>query len=86
MQITSSILQSAQDVGMEGAKITRLIHDSNLPYIRITKFINNLTGNGLINRIETKGKRTFVITEKGIMYLEKYKKFSQISESFGLEL
>jgi predicted transcriptional regulator len=45
-----------------------------------------LTGTGLINKIEFDGKYTFVITTKGRQYLESYVKFSNIAQSFGLEL
>jgi len=37
---------------------------------------DNLTGAGLINRIEFDGKNTFVLTPKGRQYLESYQKFS----------
>jgi len=50
------------------------------------KFVSNLTGAGLINRIEYDSKHTFILTPKGRQYLESYKKFSDIAESFGLEL
>jgi len=45
-----------------------------------------LTGAGLINKIEFDGKHTFVLTPKGRQYLESYQQFSDIAESFGLEL
>jgi predicted transcriptional regulator len=48
--------------------------------------LENLTGSGLINKIEFDNKNTFVITEKGRQYLESYAKFAGIAESFGLEL
>ena len=53
---------------------------------RLSKFLENLTGAGLINKIEFDGKNTFVITSKGRQYLDSYVKFSSIAESFGLEL
>jgi predicted transcriptional regulator len=49
-------------------------------------FINKLTQSNLVNKIESDGKITFVITEKGRIYLGEYKKFSNIAETFGLEL
>ena len=49
-------------------------------------FINKLTQSNLVNKIESDGKITFVITEKGRVYLGEYKKFSSIAETFGLEL
>jgi len=63
-----------------------LLSKANLPHSRLTKFVENLTGAGLINRIEYDGKNTFVITPKGRQYLESYEKFSDFSESFGLDL
>ncbi len=86
MQITSTILQATQDKGRDGIPVTVLMNRANIPHPRLTKFMDKLTSSGLINKIETKRKHTFVITEKGILYLEEYKKFSSIAETFGLEL
>ncbi len=86
MQITESILQATQDSGMDGIKVTTLLRASNLQHTRLSTFMNKLTGSGLINKIEFDGKHTFIITEKGRLYLEEYKKFAQITGSFGLEL
>ena len=35
---------------------------------------------------EYDGKHVFVITPKGTQYLEQYKKFANVAESFGLEM
>jgi len=86
MQITESVLEATKERGMEGITITPLISASNLQHTRISKILERLIGSGLINKIEQKGKNTFVITEKGILYLEEYKKFNGITETFGLEL
>ncbi len=86
MQIISDLLSATNDSGQEGIKTTRLLTKVNLSHSRLSKFLENLTGSGLINKIEFDGKNTFVITEKGRQYLESYLKFSSIVESFGLEL
>ena len=86
MQIISDLLRATNDSGQEGIKTTRLLTKVNLSHSRLSKFLENLTGSGLINKIEFDGKNTFVITEKGRQYLEYYLKFSSIAESFGLEL
>ena len=86
MQIISDLLSATNDSGQEGIKTTRLLTKVNLSHSRLTKFLENLTGSGLINKIEFDGKNTFVITEKGRQYLESYAKFASIAESFGLEL
>ena len=59
---------------------------SNLSHVRLQNLIQNLTGSGLINKIEYDKKSAFVITEKGRLFLEEYKRFSDLAGSFGLEL
>ena len=72
--------------GQEGISITPLLRQSNLPFSRATWFINKLTQNSLINKIDVKEKNVFIITERGRVYLEEYKKWNDISQSFGLDL
>ena len=86
MQIVSDLLMATDQCGQQGIKTTSLLTKANLSHSRLSKFIDNLTGAGLINKIEYDGKNTFVLTPKGRQYLESYQKFSNIAESFGLEL
>ncbi len=86
MQIVSDLLVATEQSGLEGIKTTHLLTKANLSHSRLAKFVENLTGAGLINKIEYDGKRTFVITSKGRQYLESYEKFSNFAGSFGLEL
>ena len=86
LQIVSDLLIATEQSGQEGIKTTHLLTKANIPHSRLVKFIENLTGSGLINKIEFDGKNTFVITQKGRQYLESYEKFSNFAESFGLEV
>jgi len=86
MQIVADLLIATEQSGQQGIKTTSLLTKANLSHSRLSKFLENLTGSGLINKIEFDNKNTFVITEKGRQYLESYAKFSSIAESFGLEL
>ena len=86
MQIMSEVLENVVSAGTEGIVITHIIQKSNLSHPRLQKLIQNLTGSELINKIECNGKFTFVITEKGRLFLEEYRKFSDFAGSFGLEL
>ena len=85
-QITEDILDTVSYSGNQGIPITPLIRKSNLSHKRMIGFMNKLTQSNLVNKIDSDGKTTFVITEKGRIYLEEYKKFSNIAENFGLEL
>ncbi|ABK77711.1 transcriptional regulator [Cenarchaeum symbiosum A] len=86
VQIVADLLSAAEQSGMEGIKTTSLLTKANLSHSRLSKFIANLTGAELINRIEFDGRHTFVITPKGRQYLESYKRFSSLAESFGLDM
>lgn len=86
MQIVADLLTVTQESGSGGIKTTSLLTKANLSHSRLSKFLGNLTGAGLITKIEFDGKNTFVITPKGRQYLESYRKFSSIAESFGLDL
>ncbi len=86
MQIVGDLLTATEESGQEGIKTTVLITKANLSHSRLSKLLSNLTGSGLINKIEFDGKHTFVITPKGRQYLESYVKFSNVAQSFGLEL
>jgi predicted transcriptional regulator len=78
-QIVADLLVATEESGQEGIKTTHLLTKANLSHTRLTKFIENLTG-------EYDGKNTFVITPKGRQYLESYEQFSNFAGSFGLEL
>lgn len=86
MQIVADLLTAAEQCGQEGIKVTTLLTRANLSHSRLAKFIENLTGAELINKIEFDGKNTYVITPKGIQYLESYKRFHDLAGSFGLDL
>ncbi len=86
MHIVADLLKATEEFGQEGIKTTSLLTKANLSHSRLSKFMTNLTGAGLINRIEFDGKNTFVITPRGRKYLESYARFSSIAESFGLDL
>lgn len=86
MQIVADLLTATEQSGEQGIKTTSLLTRANLSHSRLSKLLENLTGAGLINRIEFDGRNTFVITSKGRQYLDSYARFSSIAESFGLEL
>ncbi len=86
MQIVADLLVATDQSGQAGIKTTHLLSKANISHSRLLKFVENLTGSGLINKIQFDGKNTFVITQKGRHYLESYQKFSDFAESFGLEI
>lgn len=85
-KIIYDILDTTNYQGRDGIAITPLIEKANLSYKRINPFIAKLTSNGLMNKIEVRGKNVFIITEVGRLFLEEYRKFDDFAKSMGLEL
>ena len=86
MQIVADLLVATDQCGQEGIKTTSLLSKANLSHSRLEKFVSNLTGAGLVNKIEYDGKNTFVITEKGRLFLEEYTKFHEFAGAYGMEM
>ena len=80
------LLVATKQCGQEGIRTTTLLSKANLSHSRLEKFVSNLTGAGLVNKIEYDGKNTFVITEKGRLFLEEYTKFHEFAGAYGLEI
>ena len=86
MQIMTQVLDKMQDAGTQGLIISRLTQKANLSHDRLVSLTENLIGSGLITKFEYDGRNTYVITEKGLIFLSEYQKFYDFASSFGLEL
>ena len=85
-QIICDLLTVTQDSGQNGIAVTSLCQKGNLSHSRLRNFLSRLTGSGLVNKIEYDGKNTFVITEKGRLFLEEYTKFHELASAYGMEM
>ena len=85
-RIVCDLLAVTQDSGQNGIAVTSLCQKGNLSHSRLRNFLSRLTGSGLVNKIEYDGKNTFVITEKGRLFLEEYTKFHEFAGAYGLEM
>ena len=82
-QIICDLLVATKECGQEGIKTTALLSKSNLSHSRLKNFVSRLTSSGLM---DVKFGKNYVITERGITFLEEYKKFYEFAGSFGLEM
>ena len=85
-QIVCDLLTVTQNSGQNGIAVTSLCQKGNLSHSRLRNFLSRLTGSGLVNQIEYDGKNTFVITEKGRLFLEEYTKFHEFAGAYGMEM
>ena len=86
LQITAELLDITKDSGMNGIGTTNLIQKNNISHSRLKPLLSSLTSSGLVNEIKYDGRNTFVITEKGVLFVEEYSKFNDLASSFGLDL
>ena len=62
-------------VGKEGAKKTQIMYQANLSYKVLTKYLTEVIEACLV-RLQ-RNERIYVLTSKGIEFLEKYRKYSR---------
>jgi len=76
--LTAIVLENVQTVSRK----TEILLKSNTNTKKLDSILSLLTQNELVKEFEG----NFLITDSGRKYLEAYRKFSTISESFGLKL
>ncbi len=66
-------------------KPTHIMYKSNLSHKMMQSYLKELLEKDLIKEINDSGKgKTFSLTQKGIEYLDQYKKMIGFMDSFGL--
>ncbi len=66
-------------------KPTHILYKSNLSYIMMEEYLQELKEKGFVIEEKTKDSKTYRITEKGLSYLEKYNLIAEFTNSFGLD-
>jgi len=66
-------------------KPTHILYKSNLSYQMMEEYLTELIQKGFIQEKKTEKSKTYLITEKGINYLQQYRMISEFTTSFGLE-
>ncbi len=84
LDIIRDILKAVQDKGGE-IKPTHLLYKSNLSHEGMKKYVGDLIMKEMvIEKFDKKNNRTFMITEKGLLFLANYKQIKEFTDSFGL--
>ena len=83
IEIIFDILKAISDKGGL-IKPTHLLYKSNLSHQKMTLYVNDLISKGFIKIDLVDNNRMFSITDRGIKYINEYKKIKEFSDSFGL--
>ena len=86
MNIIGDILLTTRDdiEVEEGASVTYLIRKANVSHVRISKILNNLVSQGLLDQKDSNGALRYVISPSGREFLSAYHTFRKFAENFGL--
>jgi predicted transcriptional regulator len=87
-RIIADVLTTARDMNTEGSGvgITALLRGGNMSYSRMAKLLSELVGSGLLLELNKEKISKYMISEKGLQFLEAYYQFDDFAQSFGLRL
>jgi len=83
LEVIYDILKAVQNSNNQ-IKPTRLLYASNLSPQMFKDYIAELKEKDFLEEIETKGKKTYSLNQKGFDFLQKYKVIIEFVEGFGL--
>jgi len=88
VRIIADVLSTARDLNTEGAGVgvTALLRRGNMSYTRMTKLLSELVGSGLLVELNGEKISKYMISEKGMQFLDAYRSFEDFATSFGLHL
>ena len=68
----------------DGASVTYLIRKANISHGRISRILNDLVSQGLLEQNSSQGACKYKISQTGREFLQAYQSFSKFAENFGL--
>jgi predicted transcriptional regulator len=88
MSIIGDILATTRDEAPDesGANVTYLIRKANVSYGRLSKILEMLVQQGLIEQTTSERACKYRISERGREFLQAYRGFREFAESFGLRI
>ncbi len=83
IDIMNDMLLSIQQKGGK-IKPTHLMYKANLSHKLLSKYVEEFMEKGLINEEYTKNHKVYVLTDKGIDFINQYRKMKDFKELFDL--
>jgi len=78
------VLEVIKDGGREGVIVSVIGRKSNLSHYPVLKRCDILKSAGLIEHVLKNQNKTFIITEKGLSFIQEYREFQTLVESLKL--
>jgi predicted transcriptional regulator len=82
LKIYLDILVTVRDEG--NTKPTRILYRANLSHDRLVKYLGELTGKGLLEEKQDEDSKYYILTQKGLEFINQVKKAEAFVMGFGL--
>ena len=88
MSIIGDILTTTRDEVPDetGASVTYLIRKANISYGRISKILETLVQQGLLEQTSSERACKYKISSRGREFLQAYRGFREFADTFGLRI
>ena len=88
MSIIGEILATTRDDVPDetGASVTYLIRKANVSHGRISKILETLVHQGLLEQTTSERACKYKISQRGIEFLQAYRGFREFADTFGLRI
>ena len=84
MGIMGDILDVTVDGGREGVIISAISRKANLSHYAVLDKCEKLITAGLVDSVKNNRNRLFMITEKGLIFFQEFRRFQDLVESMNL--
>jgi predicted transcriptional regulator len=84
LRINLDILNAVSEEGE--AKPTHILYKANLSHERMVKYLDDLTGKGLLQMNQDGENRTYTLTPKGVGFLLEMRRAESFVQGFGLAI
>jgi len=84
LRINLDILNAVSEEGE--AKPTHILYKANLSHERMVRYLDDLTGKGLLQMNQDGENRTYTLTPKGVGFLLEMRRAEAFVQGFGLAI
>jgi predicted transcriptional regulator len=84
MGIMGDILNVTMEGGRQGTIVSAISRKANLSHYAVIEKCEKLSSAGLVQSLRTDKNRLYMITEKGIEFVQEFRKFQSILDSLNL--
>ena len=84
MGIMGDILDVTMDGGRQGTIVSAISRRANLSHYAVIEKCEKLSSAGLVESVRTDKNRLYTITEKGLQFVQEFRRFQSVLDGMNL--